>query len=30
MWRTGAMQFINWIIDWLEGLVPLIAIGMEG
>jgi len=24
------MQFINWIIDWLEGLVPLIAIGMEG
>jgi len=24
------MQFLSWIIDVLEGLIPLIKIGMEG
>jgi len=24
------MSFVNWIIDILESLIPLIQIGMEG
>ena len=30
VWEVGAMSFVNWIIDVLEGLIPLIQIGMEG
>ena len=29
-WRSGTMHLIYWIIDIMENLVPLIAIGMEG
>ncbi len=30
VWEVGAMSFVNWIIDVLESLIPLIQIGMEG
>ena len=29
-WRTGTMSMIKWFIDLLEGLIPIIQIGMEG
>lgn len=27
---TGTMQLLYWLIDWMEGLVGLVTIGMEG
>ena len=29
IWRIGAMQYLFWFFDWIEGLVPLITIGLE-
>lgn len=28
--RTGTMHLVYWLIDMLEGFVPLISLGMEG
>ena len=28
--RTGTMHLVYWLIDLLEGFVPLISLGMEG
>ena len=30
LWRIGTMHLVYWLIDLIEGLVPLIKIGMEG